>query len=75
MITMEKITMFEKALVKVLSVAGSLLLTIFAGIFGMIAISALVMSIIEASLFNMIGCIAAGFIAWMMWSVRKDVLV
>lgn len=60
---------------KIMGFLGSALLTIFSGFFGLAAIAALVDSIINPSVFSVMGCIAAGLISWIMWSVRKDTLV
>lgn len=61
-------------LIKVLGMLGSLMLTIFAGMFAMVAIACLVSSIVEQSVVSVFGCIGAGAVAWIIWSVRKDVL-
>lgn len=62
-------------IITVLGYFGSLLLTVFSGLFAMISLSALVLSIIEKDLLSVVACGAAGFIAWMMWDIRKDTLV
>ena len=66
-------TMF--VFLKVLGFLASAMLTIFAGIFGLLAIIALIESIVNPTVFSFIGCAACGFFAWMFWSVRKDTLV
>lgn len=60
---------------KIMGYLGSALLTIFAGIFALVAIAALVDSIIDTSVFSVIGCAGCAAAAWMLWSVRKDTLV
>lgn len=65
----------SKTFLKAIGFAGSLLLTLFAGLFAMVSLSAFVVSIIEQDLFSVMASAAAGFIAWMMWSIRKDTLV
>jgi hypothetical protein len=65
----------SKTLLKVIGFGGSLLLTTFAGMFGMVSLSALVMSVIEKDLLSVIGSAVAGFLAWICWSIRKDTLV
>lgn len=65
----------SKTLLKVIGFGGSLLLTTFAGLFGMVSLSALVMSVIEKDLLSVIGSAVTGFLAWMCWSIRKDTLV
>ena len=64
-----------KVCLKLIGFASSLLLTIFAGIFAMMSLSALFLSIIEKDLISVLGCAAAGFVAWTCWSIRKDPLV
>lgn len=65
----------SKKFLAVIGFAGSVLLTIFSGIFAMISLSALVVSVIEKDLLSVLACVAAGVISWIMWSVRKDTLV
>ncbi len=67
--------MVSKTFMKVIGFLGSLLLTLFAGLWGFVSISALFMSIIEGDLFNMIGCVAAGAAAWFCWQLRRAPLV
>lgn len=71
---MEESKVSKKFLV-VIGFAGSLLLTVFSGIFAMISLSALVVSVIEKDLLSVFACVAAGVISWITWSVRKDTLV
>lgn len=65
----------SKKFLAVIGFAGSVLLTIFSGIFAMISLSALVISVIEKDLLSVLACVAAGVISWIMWSIRKDTLV
>ena len=65
----------SKKFLAVIGFAGSALLTIFSGIFALISLSALVVSVIEKDLLSVLACVAAGVISWIMWSVRKDTLV
>ena len=67
--------MASKTFMKVIGFLGSLFLTLFAGLWGFVSLSALFMSIIEGDLFNMVGCVAAGAAAWFCWSLRKAPLV
>lgn len=67
--------MVSKTFMKVIGFAGSLFLTLFAGLWGFVSLCALFLSIIECDLFNMIGCVAAGAAAWFCWSLRKEPLV
>ena len=68
-------SMVSKTFLKVMGFAGSMFLTIFAGIFAMLSLGLLVVSIVEGDLFTAVASAACGFIAWIMWSVRKDTLV
>lgn len=68
-------SMVSKTFLKVIGFAGSVLLTIFSGLFALISLSCLVLSIIDKDVVSVIGCLASGFIAWVMWSIRKDTLV
>ena len=64
-----------KACLKLIGFAGSILLTIFAGIFAMMSLSALFLLIIEKDPISVMGCIASGIVAWILWDIRKDTLV
>ena len=65
----------SRTFMKVIGFLGSLFLTLFAGLFGFICLSALFMSIIEGDLMNMVGCAVAGLVAYWCWSLRKAPLV
>ena len=67
-------SMISKALMKVIGFAAATLLTLFAGMWSLVSLSALFMSIIEPDLMNMIGCVAAGAAALFCWSLRKTPL-
>jgi hypothetical protein len=68
-------SMVSKTFLKVIGFSASLLLTIFAGVFAMLSIGSLVMSIVDRDILSVILSAFAGFVAWMLWSVRKDALV
>lgn len=68
-------SMVSKTFLKVIGFSASLLLTIFAGVFAMLSIGSLVMSIVDRDILSVILSAFAGFVAWMLWSVRKDTLV
>lgn len=72
--TMEK-TMVSKTFIKAIGIAGSILLTVFAGMFAMVGLTAFVMSVIEPSIIGFIGCAGLFFCAATCWSIRKDTLV
>lgn len=67
-------SMVSKAFMKVIGFFASLLLTLFAGMFGAVSLAALVMSVINKDLFSVVGCVVAGSLAWMCWSIRRDPL-
>lgn len=67
--------MVSKTFMKVIGFAGSLFLTLFAGLWGFVSLCALFLSIIEGDLFNMVGCVAAGAAAWFCWELRRAPLV
>lgn len=68
-------SMVSKTFLKVIGFAGSLMLTIFAGLFAMASLSCLVMSVIQKDILSVILAAFCGFAAWMIWSVRKDTLL
>lgn len=68
-------SMVSKAFIKAIGFAGCVMLTIFAGIFAMCALCCTVMSIVDKDIFSFILAAFCGFVAWMIWSVRKDTLV
>lgn len=68
-------SMVSKTFIKVMGFAGSVLLTIFAGIFAMMAICCIVMSVIDKDIISFILAAFCGLVAWIIWSVRKDTLV
>ena len=65
----------SKTFFKVVGFAGSLMLTIFSGMFAFVSLSALFFSIVEKDFFSVIACIASAVIAWALWSIRRDTLV
>lgn len=68
---MKAIDIFLKAL----GFAGCLLLTIFAGVLALMAISIFIVSIIDGDLIAVGAGIACAFLAALCWSIRKDSLV
>lgn len=65
----------NRTIVKVFGVGASALIAIFAGMFGLLSISALTMSIIEKDPLSVIASMVCAFLCWVCWSVRKDVLL
>lgn len=68
---MKAIDIFLKAL----GFAGCLLLTIFAGVLALMAISIFIVSIIDGDLIAVGASIACAFLSALCWSIRKDTLV
>lgn len=68
-------SMVSKTFLKVIGFAGSAFLTIFAGIFGLLAVCCLFVAIVDADFLSAILTAFAGFIAWVLWSIRKDALL
>lgn len=66
--------MVSKTFMKVIGFFASLLLTLFAGLFGLVSVSCLIMSIIEGDMFTASASIAAAVVAIFCWSMRKEVL-
>ena len=64
----------DKIAVRRIGFGVSLFLTICSGIFALISLSALVISIIEKDLFSVIASVFAGFVAFIIWDVRRDLL-
>lgn len=67
-------SMVSKTFIKVIGFLGSLLLTLFSGMWGIVSLSALIISIIERDLLSVVGCVAAGVAAWFCWTLRKEPL-
>lgn len=63
--------MISKTFMKILNFFGSLLLTIFAGVFGLVALMILVESIINPSIFAVFGCAGFAFAGWACWGCRE----
>jgi hypothetical protein len=68
-------SMVSKTFLKVMGFCGSLLLSVFAGIFALLALALMCVGIVEGDLLTASISAFAGFIAWVCWSVRKDTLV
>lgn len=64
----------NKTFAKVLAIGTSALIAIFAGIFWLISLSALFISLVEKDFFSVIVSGVCAFLGWVCWSVRKDVL-
>lgn len=62
------------AIIRVLNIGASLLLTIFSGITAFLSLACLFMSIVDKSFVSFFGSVIFGFMACILWSIRKDVL-
>ena len=60
----------DKIISKIVQFLGSLMMTLFSGIFAMIAICALITSIIEKDIFSVIITCFAALVAWILWDLR-----
>lgn len=60
---------------KVIGFAGSLLLTLFAGVLALMAISIFIVSITDGDLIAAGASIACAFLSALCWSIRKNTLV
>lgn len=67
---METTTKTDKIISKIVQFLGSLMMTLFSGIFAMIAICALITSIIEKDIFSAIITCFAALVAWILWDLR-----
>lgn len=67
--------MVSKAFLKAVCFSGCVMLTLFAGLFALASISCLVVSVIEKDILSVILSAFCGFVAWMIWPIRKDTLV
>ena len=70
---MEKISKVEKVAARVIRFLSSALLTLFSFMFGATSIAAVATAIIDRDFMGVIGCGACAFLAWVCWSVRRDV--
>lgn len=63
----------SKTFSKVVSFLGAVLMTILAGIFAMLALSFLFVSIIDGEFFGVAAAAASAFLAALCWSLRREV--
>lgn len=62
------------AVVNVINIAGYISLTAFMAFFIILAVLALALTFIEGDIFNLIGVGGCAFLAWVLWSVRREIL-
>lgn len=49
------------------------LLTVFAAVFSLLALVALVFTFVDGEVFNLIGTAAGSFLAWVTWTIKEDI--
>ena len=62
------------AIIRILNIGASLLLTIFSGITAFISLTCFFMSIVDKSFVSFIGSVLFGIVACILWSIRRDTL-
>ena len=72
---MEEISKATKIACKIIGYFSRVLLALFAFLFGATGIVALASAVIDKDFFGVIGCAACAFVAWVCWSVRRDINV
>ena len=68
-------TMVSQTFLTGMGLGASIMLTLCAGLFAMSCLTCAVVSIVKKDLISFILAAFCGFVAWMIWSVRKDTLV
>lgn len=68
-------TKTNKTILKAVGLLGSILLTVFAGTFGLMSITALFMSAIDKDIVTVLISGVCAFLGWACWSVRRDTLI
>lgn len=63
----------NKTIGKVVEFLGQVFLTLLSGVFGLMAIVCLIVSIVEKDLFSVVGCLGFAGSAWVCWNIRRDV--
>lgn len=63
-----------KVFLKIIGFLGSLLLTLFTGMFAMITLAALYWSIVDRDLFSVFGGLIAGTLTYVAYNVRRNTL-
>lgn len=66
-------TQVSKTFFKVISFLGAVLMTILAGIFALLALSFVFLSIVEGGLLGVAAAAASAFLAALCWSLRREV--
>ena len=67
-------TKVNKTIARVVGFGSSILMTLFSGIFAFTALIGFFISIVEQDLMSVVGASACGFISWIVWNVRRDLL-
>lgn len=58
---------------KAIDYATVAFLTLFAGLFALLAFVALVFTFVDGDVFNLIGTAAGSFLAWVTWTIKEDI--
>lgn len=58
---------------KAIDYATVVFLTLFAGLFALLSLTALVLTFVEGDAFNLIGFAAFAALAWISWSCKGDI--
>jgi hypothetical protein len=58
---------------KAIDYATVVFLTLFAGLFALLAFVALVFTFVDGDVFNLIGTAAGSFLAWVTWTIKEDI--
>lgn len=67
-------TKFNEIAAKVISYVGYAALTIYSIFFALLSVVAFFLMIIEKDAFNIIGVVFSALVAWIMWTLRKDII-
>ena len=65
-------TRVEKAIVKAIDTARVIVMTAFAGMFGIIAFAALITMFKDFDFMNLLGIVGGAFCAWGCWDLRRE---
>ena len=63
-----------KFIEKALGIISYFLLTAFMTLFAILSILALVLTFVEKDPFNLVGVAGCAFIAWVMWSLKSEMV-
>lgn len=58
---------------KAIDYATVVFLTLFAGLYALLAFVALVFTFVDGEVFNLIGTATGSFLAWVTWTIKEDI--